>query len=284
MMVHANKLSIGRLCRMAKVSCSGYYEWMSRSESSRDQANRALLVSIKAAFKESRQTYGAIRIHRDLREQGVECGKNRVARLMQLSGIKSVHRRQYRPQTTRSDHNLHVVENVLNQDFYAVRANQKWGGDISYVPTAEGWLYVAVLLDFYSRKVVGMSTSSSLRSDICCHALHQACLLRKPPSELIHHSDRGVQYASEAYCTILREYRFEQSMSRKGNCYDNAMVESFFHTLKVELTNRKRYQTREEARRDIENYIYTFYNPKRRHSSLDYRSPNDYEYINQLAA
>lgn len=239
---------------------------------------------ITAAYHESRETYGAIRIHREVKEQGITCSKNRIARLMRKQGIVSVHRKTYRPQTTQSKHRLHIVENLVDQDFQAASVNQKWGGDISYVPTDEGWLYVSVLLDFYSRKVVGSSSGDSLQTGLCCQALKQACILRRPPAELIHHSDRGMQYASQEYRDVLKQHRFTQSMSRKGNCYDNAMVESFFHTLKVELTHRQRYRTREEARKDIENYIHGFYNVKRRHSSLDYRSPSEYEHVNQLAA
>jgi len=280
----AKQLSVDRLCLLAHVSRSGYYEWCHRGESAGDKANRILLVSIKAAYHESLQSYGAIRIHRELRAQELSCGKNRIARLMRKDGIVSIHRKKYQPQTTQSKHNLGIAENIVDQNFSAVGVNQKWGGDISYVPTDEGWLYVSVLLDFYARKVVGVATGNNLHADLCCRALKQACILRQPPAELIHHSDRGVQYASQMYRDVLDEHRFIQSMSRKGNCYDNAVVESFFHTLKVELTHRKRYRTREEARRDIENYIHCFYNAKRRHSSLDYRSPNEYENMNQLAA
>ena len=281
---HSKQLSVERLCLLAGVSRSGYYGWLNRGESARDRVNRSLLVGITAAFHESHQTYGAIRIQRELKDQGITCDKKRVARLMQKSGLRSVHRRKYRPQTTQSKHSLSLAKNIVAQDFEAISVNQKWGGDITYVPTAQGWLYVSILLDFHSRKVVGLATGSSLHAELCCRALKQACVLRQPPAELIHHSDRGVQYASQAYRDVLQEYQLTQSMSRKGNCYDNAMVESFFHTLKVELTHRKRYQTRNEARRDIENYVYNFYNARRRHSSLDYRSPNEYEFINQLAA
>lgn len=281
---HSKQFSIGHLCCLAGVSRSGYYEWCCRPESLQSRSNRALLVFIKASFQESRHTYGARRIRKDLQEQEERCGKNRVARLMRQNGLKSIYRKKYRPQTTQSEHSMMIVENIVDQDFSAVAPNQKWGGDISYVSTAEGWLYVSILIDFYSRKVIGLSTGASLRSELCCKALQQACLRREPPAELIHHSDRGVQYASDDYRDLLHRYRFRQSMSRRGNCYDNAMVESFFGTLKIECTDRRRYRTREEARQDIENYIYTFYNPKRRHSSLDYRSPNDYESINRLAA
>lgn len=281
---YAKQMGVDRLCRLAGISRSGYYEWLNRGEGVRQKANRTLLVLITAAHHESHQTYGAIRVYRELKDQGIACSKNRVARLMRKSGLVSVHRQKYRPQTTQSNHGLNVAENIVGQDFQATKVNQKWGGDISYVPTDEGWLYLSVLLDFHSRKVVGSATGDSLQTELCGRALKQACALRQPPAELIHHSDRGVQYASQEYRNVLRQHQFTQSMSRKGNCYDNAMVESFFHTLKVELTHRRRYRTREEARKAIENYIHCFYNAKRRHSSLDYRSPNEYENMNQLAA
>lgn len=262
---------------MAQVSRSGYYAWLGRSESPRSRANRALSTKIQVIFHEHRQVYGAIRMQRELADQGQSCSKNRVARLMRAAGLKSVHRRKYRVQTTDSRHQLPIAANVIEQDFSAETVNQKWGCDISYIPTAEGWLYLAIVLDFYSRKIVGYAHGDSLHSDLCCKALKQACILRQPPNQLIHHSDRGVQYASAQYREILTEHHFVQSMSRSGNCYDNAMVESFFHTLKVELTHRKKYLSRQEALADIEKFIDGFYNPIRRHSSIDYLSPNAYE-------
>lgn len=281
---HRAQLKIARLCRLAKVSRSGYYDWMARAESCRAHANRVLLVSIRTVFRQSRKTYGALRIHREFQEQGLACGKHRIARLMRLEGLRSVHRRKYRPQTTNSKHDHAISPNLLEQDFQASAVNQKWGCDISYVPTAEGWLYLAIVMDLYSRKIVGHVTGKSLHAELCSRALKQACLRRRPPKELIHHSDRGVQYASLEYRKLLQQQNFVQSMSRKGNCYDNAMVESFFHTLKVELTHRQKYATRTEAEEDINQYIAGFYNSKRKHSSLDYRSPNQYENLISLAA
>lgn len=192
--------------------------------------------------------------------------------------------KEYRPCTTDSKHRLPVAENVLAQDFSTSAPNEKWGGDITYVSTAEGFLYFAVILDFFSRKVVGRAGGDSLHSRLCCDALKMALLRRRPPSEIIHHSDRAVQYASAEYTQLVRENAFTQSMSRKGNCYDNAMVESFFHTLKVELVNRKRYATRQEALDDITDYIENFYNVRRIHSSLDYCSPNEYQTQCRIAA
>ena len=276
--------SISFLCSMAHVSRSGYYEWRNRVESRRASNNRNLLVLIKASYHASRQTYGAVRVFQDLRKRGEVCGKNRVARLMRDHGIQSVHRFKYRPQTTQSKHGYAVAQNLVNQDFAVSGKNQKWGCDISYIETGEGWLYLAIVMDFYSRKIVGFQMGSSLRSELCCRALEKACLLRSPPSELIHHSDRGVQYASVPYRLILEKQNFVQSMSRKGNCYDNAMVESFFHTLKVELVHRKKYQTRHEAQQNIEDYITVFYNNNRLHSSLDYTTPVEFENMNQSAA
>jgi len=203
---------------------------------------------------------------------------------MREANLASVHKQKFRPCTTNSKHRLPVAPNVISQDFSTSAPNEKWGGDISYIPTAEGFLYLAIVLDFFSRKVVGRAAGDSLESSLCCDALNMALLRRNPPSELIHHSDRGIQYASAVYTKILQENNFTQSMSRTGNCYDNAMVESFFHTLKVERVNRKNYQTKKEALDDIIDYIENWYNQKRSHSSLDYVSPTEYETQYQLAA
>lgn len=281
---YSHQHSVRYLCELAQISRSGYYEHLNRVESRRDKNNRILLVSIKTSYHSSRKTYGAIRIHKDLKGAGKDCGKNRIARLMRQEGLKSVHRTKYRPQTTQSNHGLAIAPNVINQEFKASRTNEKWGCDISYISTAEGWLYLAIVLDFYSRKIVGFSTGKSLHAELCSRALKQACLRRRPPKDLIHHSDRGVQYASREYRKILQKNNFIPSMSRKGNCYDNSMVESFFHTLKVELVHRKKYLSRSQADEDINDYIWNFYNSKRRHSSLDYMSPNQYENFNKIAS
>lgn len=268
---------IGLMCRILEVSRSGYYEWRHREDSERSRSNRLLQVLIRSAFAMSDETYGAIRVHQELQSQGHPCGKNRIARLMRLDGLKSVHRRKFRPQTTDSKHGHAVSPNVIHQDFTAKAPNQKWGCDISYIPTAEGFLYLAIVLDFYSRKIVGWATGISMEATLCCEALKMACLRRNPPKDLIHHSDRGVQYASEQYRDALAIHQFIQSMSRKGNCWDNAMVESFFHTLKVERLYRKKYSTRAEAAADVQDYIERFYNNWRMHSALDYKCPTQYE-------
>jgi len=282
-MDHQDQVSIQALCQFVKISRSGYYDWLHRKESARSKANRALSVAINASYAESDQAYGAIRVHRDLKDEGYSCSKNRVARLMRQAGIKSVHAKKYRPCTTDSKHKLPVAANLIGQDFSVTAPNRKWGGDITFIPTKEGWLYLAVVLDFYSRKVVGFAMQNSLQTSICSNALNMACLMRRPPTELIHHSDRGSQYASNEYRAVLAKHGFKQSMSRKGNCYDNAMVESFFSTLKKERVHRQKYQTKLQAKEDIKNYI-NKYNQKRRHSSLDYMSPNQYEQLNQIAA
>jgi len=264
---------VSRWCKVLGISRSGYYARLKRPESKRSRENRRLLVAIRSSFATSDKTYGAVRIHEDLLDEGHVCGKNRVARLMQIDGLKSVHRLKFKPQTTDSNHTHAIAPNVIHQDFTAKAPNQKWGCDLTYIPTAEGFLYVAIVMDFYSRKIVGWAASHSLAADVCCDALKMACLRRNPPQELIHHSDRGVQYASDQYRALLQSHQLTQSMSRRGNCYDNAMVESFFHTMKVERCNHRRYQTRAEAIADIQDYIDRFYNNQRRHSALDYMCP-----------
>ncbi len=283
-MTHVHTHRVNALCKVLRISRSGYYARRHRPESARSRENQRLLVSIRASFEGSRKTYGAIRVCRDLRDEGYGCGKNRVARLMRKNGLKSVHRFKYRPQTTDSGHGLALAPNVICQDFTAKVPNQKWGCDITYIPTDEGFLYVAIVLDFYSRKIVGWFAGPSLAASLCCDALHMAFVLRQPPKELIHHSDRGVQYASDQYRGLLQSHGLTQSMSRKGNCYDNAMVESFFHTMKVERSNRNRYRTRDEAIADIQDYIDRFYNNQRRHSALDYMCPTQYERSHPVAA
>lgn len=267
---------IGLMCRILEVSRSGYYEWRHREESERSRSNRLLQVLLRSAFAMSDETYGAIRIHQDLQTQGHTCGQNRIARLRRLEGVKSVHRQKFRPQTTDSRHGHAVSPHIIHQDFTAKQPNQKWSCDISDIPTAEGVLSLAIVLDFYSRKIVGWATGISMEATLCCEALKMACLRRNPPQDLIHHSDRGVQYASEQYRHALSAQHFVQSMSRKGNCWDNAMVVSFFHTLKVARLHRKKYRNRAEAAADVQDYIERFYNNWRMHSALDYKCPTPY--------
>lgn len=283
-MQESKSYKIGFLCRICRVSRSGFYEWLRRRESPRCSENRALGVEIAAIHRESRKSYGAIRVYKELKIRGKTCGKNRVARLMKQAGLKSVHKCKFRVCTTNSKHEFPVAANVLQQDFSAAAPNQKWGCDITYIPTAEGWLYLAIVLDFYSRKIIGWAFSDSLHASLCCSALKMALFRRKPAGELIHHSDRGVQYASSEYGALIKSSSFIQSMSRTGNCYDNAMVESCIHTIKVECTHQRKYETRSQARNDVVDYIEHFYNAKRLHSALDYVSPVQYEANYSLAA
>ena len=272
-----NEYCVSDLCDFMGVSRSGYYAWDAPEESFRSKENRKLSIEIKALFHESDETYGAIRIHDDLKEKNIACSKNRVARLMALEGLKSVHKRKFKPMTTDSKHTLPIANNVIAQDFTVKGPNEKWGGDITYIPTQEGFLYLAIVMDFYSRKIIGFALEDRMKADLCVRALAMALVLRNPPKSLIHHSDRGSQYASYLYTDLIHSNGFTQSMSRKGNCYDNAMVESFFHTLKVERVHRKTYQTKQQAKEDITQYIQNFYNTKRKHSALDYQAPNKYE-------
>jgi putative transposase len=265
------------LCRFFKLSRSGFYHWKNRAQSQRSKENRSLKLKITSIFEASRKTYGSRRIHRELQDQNILCGKNRVVRLMRTMSLQSVHKKKFRPNTTDSKHNLPVAPNVIAQNFGTTKPNEKWGCDITYVSTGEGFLYTAVVIDLFSRKVIGLSTDDSMKTHLVTNALNMALNLRQPPRELIHHSDRGSQYASHEYTKLVQNNNLIQSMSRTGNCYDNAMVESFFHTLKVECVYQNKYITKQQAKEDIQNYIHNFYNNQRRHSSLDYLSPNQYE-------
>jgi len=226
--------------------------------------------------KISRGTYGSPRITRALKKKGIVCGKNRVARLMHDNGITGKTKRKYKA-TTNSKHNYPVAENLINQNFNIDRPNQIWAADITYIPTDEGWLYLAAIEDLFQRKIVGWAMNSTMTRQLTLDALRQAVKRYRPPAGLIHHSDRGSQYASHEYQQALRDYQFITSMSRKGNCYDNACMESFFGTLKLELIYGNRFKTRAEARQAVFEYIEVFYNRIRLHSSLGYMSPLEYE-------
>ena len=274
--------SIQKLCHNLQVSPSGYYTWRGRPESQRDQANQKLVQQIREIHAESRETYGSPRVHAELVGQGIKCNKKRVERLMRVNHIRAKQHRRRRVKTTDSDHDLPVAPNVLNRHFEANAPNQKWVTDITYVPTAEGWLYLAAVMDLFSRRVVGWSMASTLCTSLVKDAVLMAIADRQPDAGLIHHSDRGSQYASAEYQTLLKTHQMVVSMSRTGNCYDNAPMESFFGTLKCELIHDRHYRTRAEARHDIFEYLEVFYNRKRRHSSLGYLSPVRYEELCQL--
>ncbi len=267
---------IHRLCRVLGVSESGYYAWKQRGPSQRQLDDMVLLAHIRSQFELSHETYGSPRMHVELNEDGVPVGRRRVARLMRDNGIKALQKRRYK-KTTDSDHGGLVAPNLLDQDFSCDGSDQKWGVDISYVWTREGWLYLAIVLDLYSRRIVGWETSDRLKKDLAITALKRAIVTRQPPRGLIHHSDRGSQYCSHDYHKLLIAHGMHSSMSGKGNCYDNSMVETVFKTIKSELVWRTSFQTRRQATNALGRYIEGFYNPIRRHSALAYKSPTKFE-------
>jgi len=273
---HSSTHGVQKMCRNIGASRSGYYQWKKQPQSRMQKENEKILIEIKESHKNSRRTYGSPRIVEDLKAKGMKCGENRVARLMKIHGIVGKAKKKFKA-TTNSNHALPVAENLLNQNFEAAKPNTVWLSDITYVPTLEGWLYLVVILDLFSRQVVGWAMSDRLTSEFVVKALYQAIGRRYPGSGCIFHSDRGIQYASTDCRDVLMAYGFIQSMSRKGNCYDNAVAESFFHTLKTEHVYDYRYETREEARQSIFEYIEMFYNRQRRHSALGYRSPISFE-------
>lgn len=276
MQTHRKAFCVRLMCKVLRVSRSGFYAWCQKPEAYRAQEDRRLLTLIKASFIASKSTYGYRRIHADLREQGETCGKHRIARLMQEHGIYPKTRRKFKV-TTQSKHNKPIHENRLERQFKAQVPNQRWVSDITYIPTVEGWLYLSVIMDLFSRKIIGWSMSERLKESIVTNALRMALFQRKIRSDLLLHSDRGSQYASDHVQHMLREHGITCSMSRKGNCWDNAVMESFFHSLKVECVHHERYQTRDEAKQSIFNYIEVFYNRQRKHSYLGYQSPENYE-------
>jgi len=273
---HDRRYPIRLMCRALAVSPAGYYAWRGRPESRRATANRLLLATIRVLHQESRQTYGSPSIWQALVRRGQRVGEHRVARLMRQNGLRAKTVKKWRA-TTQSQHQLPVAANALDRAFTVTVPNRVWAGDITYVWTLEGWLYLAVLLDLYSRRVVGWAMGPRVTVELAEQALTMAVANRAPTAGLVHHSDRGSQYAATSYQRRLTEYGLIPSMSRKGNCWDNACVESFFGTLKRELVYHRRYATRDDARQDIFEYIEVFYNRQRRHSTLGYHSPAEFE-------
>jgi putative transposase len=265
------------LCRVLGVSRSGYYAWLKRPPSERERADQELAQLIRATHQRSRGTYGSPRIHAELKAQGRKVGRKRVARLMRCAALAARQRRRFKV-TTRALPGRPVAPNVLKQQFSAQGPNEKWLADVTYIPTQEGWLYLAAVLDVHSRLIVGWAMGSHLTQDLVLQALRMALRHRHPTSPLLHHSDRGSQYTAEAYQKLLRAYDITVSMSGTGNCYDNAMMESFFSTLKTEGVTGDPYSTRQEARQSIFEYIEVWYNRQRRHSSLGYLSPAAFEH------
>lgn len=267
------------ICRVLKVSRSGFFAWLKRPASARSLRQQELIKKIRIAHQENRELYGSPRVHRALRIDGQAVSRNTVAKLMRQEKIRAKTRRKFVPRTTDSSHQQPVAENLLARQFQASEPNSKWVTDITYIPTDEGWLYLAGVLDVYSRKIVGWSMADHMQTCLVSDALSMALLQRDQPRGLLHHSDRGVQYASEDYQHLLESHGIVVSMSNKGDCWDNALMESFWATLKTELVHQTRYATREQARASIFEYIEVFYNRKRLHSSLGYVSPETFEAV-----
>ena len=265
------------MCAVLNVSRSGYYAWVERPPSGRRERAMKVTEQIRLAHERSRGTYGSPRVTVELRESGLAVCENTVAKLMRHAGIRAKVKRRYVPRTTDANHPHPIASNRLDRDFTAAASDRKWTCDITYVPTEEGWLYLAVVMDLFSRRIVGWSMQDHLRVALVRDALEMALQTRRPPAGLLHHSDRGVQYACRDYQDLLAEHRIECSMSRRGDCYDNAAMESFFGTLKTELVHHEHYATREQARRSLFEWIEVFYNRQRRHSSLGYLSPEAFE-------
>lgn len=273
---HAHEFSIERMSKMFKVSRNGYYKFSKSKPSKRSKANEKLLEKIKKIHKDSRGTYGSPRVHAELLEQGEQCSRKRSAKLMRNAGIQSKMKKRFKV-TTKVNPKAQAAPNLLQQNFTASTVNQRWVADMTYIPTAEGWLYLAAVLDLFSRRIVGLAMSERMTADLVAAALQQALIRRKPSAGLIHHSDRGCQYTSQQFQALLKEKGIIVSMSGTGNCYDNAAIESFFHTLKTEHVHFEQYKTRQQAQNSIFEYIEIFYNRKRRHSTLGYLSPLAFE-------
>jgi transposase InsO family protein len=261
------------LCRIVGAGVSGFHVWLRRGPGRRRRDDRRVGERVAAIFEASRRTHGSPRVHAELRAQGVRVGRKRAARLMREGGLTVARRRRRAPRTTDSRHDLPVAPNLLDRRFAAERPDAVWLADTSYIPTGEGWLYLAAIKDVATREIVGWSMADHLRAELCTDALVMALQRRRPEPGLIHHSDRGVQYAAEPYRKVLKRHGIKQSMSRKGNCYDNAPMESLFGSLKTELVHRTTFPTREAARRAIFEYVETFYTRRRRHSGLGFLTP-----------
>ena len=273
---HASEFPVTVMCKALKVSRSGYYVSRDRPASLRSQRRTRLLSAIEVAHTSSRRLYGSPRVHAALVSAGEPCCVNTVARLMKRHGVRARTKRKYKA-TTNSAHSLPVAENLLGRDFHRSRPNEAWVGDITYIPTREGWLYLATVEDLYSRRIVGWAMSERMTSDLVIAALNMAIQARRPKAGLIHHSDRGSQYASHAFGRMLKAHGIVASMSRRADCYDNAVMESFYATLKKELISFADYATREEARKAIFEYIEVYYNRSRRHSTLGHMTPEEFE-------
>jgi putative transposase len=274
---HLEEFPVYLMCKVLSVSRSGFYAWNRRSPSSQELRRQQLSDLIHKAHQASRCTYGSPRVHRELTAQGVPCAENTVAKLMRQQGIRSKAQRRFTPKTTDSRHANPIAQNTLDRNFQVEQPNEVWAADITYIATAQGWLYLAIVMDLCTRRIVGWATADHLRAELATAALRMALSHTNPFPGVLHHSDRGTQYASQEYRELMAKHNLEASMSGVGNCYDNAVVESFFSTLKRELVYHANYQTREEARQSLFEYMEVFYNRQRRHSTLGYRSPLEFE-------
>ena len=270
------------MCRVIQVSRSGYYEWLNNPEGNRAKKDKNLISMIKLIFEEGRGNYGSRTIKKKLEREGELISRRRIIRLMRQADLRCKTKRKFKS-TTDSKHNLPIAPNLLNRNFEIDQPNFCYVGDITYVATNEGWLYLATVIDLYSRKIVGWSMADNMKADLVNNALLMAIWQRKPRKGLIWHTDRGSQYASNSHLKIIRQHGIIQSMSRKGNCWDNAVAESFFHTLKNELIYQTKFKTRDEAKNVIFEYIEVFYNRIRSHSNNDYLSPVEYENLQKIA-
>ena len=273
---HGGQFQVKVMCRVLGLSVSAYYAWRKRAPSQREQANQELAKHIQQAYADSRRTYGSPRIRPALAAKGIVCNHKRVERLMRVLGLQGLSRRRKHPSTTDANHKLPIAPNVLNRDFSADAPNQKWLGDMTYIETHEGYLYLASLEDVFSRRIVGWAMAESMDSSLVTSALHMALFQRRPTGPLLHHSDRGSQYASRDYQQLLAKRQITISMSRTANCYDNAMKESFFATFKTECAAQP-FVNRATARRAIFEFIEGWYNRRRLHSALGYLSPDQFE-------
>ena len=278
---HDKQFPTAVMSQVLQISTSGYYAWLEREPSARQQRHRYIAQAIGRSYFESERIYGYRKAHQDLLEANIVCCKETVRRIMREIGLCSRVKRKF-VLTTDSKHDMAIAENLLGRDFTATFPNQKWVADITYIPTAHGWLYLAVVMDLYSRKIVGWSMSKHIDSELVVSAMSMAVSQRNAVTGLLHHSDRGSQYASEVFQALLDDHKIVCSMSRKGNCWDNACMESFFGSLKTEWLAHKKYQTGQEAKDDIFKYIEMFYNRKRRHAALGYLSPAAYEELYEM--
>jgi len=274
---HLGQFPVAAMCRVIGVARSAFNAWRSNPHRKRDAFQAELAIKIERVERDARGVYGSPRVTAELNARGTQVSENTVARCMKAHGIRAKTARRFVPQTTHSDHGHAVADNVLDRKFDASAPNRKWVCDITYIPTDQGWLYLAGVMDLFSRKIVGWSMGTRMPTDLVTDALAMALQRRKPQAGLLHHSDRGVQYASDEYQQLLKAHGIEASMSRRGDCYDNAAMESFWGTLKTELVNHERYASPAQARRSIFEYIEVFYNRIRRHSSLGYLSPEAFE-------